>query len=376
MHCLLTTNHWLRLPMERRWRALLITCEEIGFGGAQGAKKRAKQKICQMTISDIMSTLDRLGAAPRKSLGQNFLHDKNLVKWIAEKLELQKGDHVIEIGPGLGALTSEILRRGVSATLLEKDKLFSSFLRRKFSSDRVTILEGDALAYDVREAFPRQPARVIGNLPYYMSTSLLFHFTQQPCPFQQMIFTLQKEVADRLVARPGSPDFGSLSVLLQARWHVIRLRVLPPSVFFPPPRVDSAAVRLRPKKPDEIPLCDWILFERLVKAGFSERRKQVRKALGKVVGSDAAGQGLAAASISESARAEEISLEQWFALTNALGPLRAQETSSGEMLQVVDCNDLPTVERNRAEVHQERLLHRAVHVLVVNRLGEVLLQKR
>lgn len=329
-----------------------------------------------MTISDIMSTLDKLGAAPRKSLGQNFLHDKNLAKWIVEKLEIQKGDHVIEIGPGLGALTSEILRRRVSATLLEKDKLFSSFLRQEFSSDQVTILEGDALAYDVREAFPRQPVRVIGNLPYYMSTQFLFHFTQRPCPFQQMIFTLQKEVADRLVARPGTADFGSLSVLLQARWHVIRLRVLPPAVFFPTPRVDSAVVLLKPKEPDKIPLCDWILFERLVKAGFSERRKQARKVLGKVVGSEAAGQGLAAASINESARAEEISLEQWFALTNALGPLKMQGTIPGEMLQVVDCNDLPTVERNRAQVHQEKLLHRAVHVMVVNGQGEVLLQKR
>ena len=329
-----------------------------------------------MTISDIMSTLDRLRAAPRKSLGQNFLHDKNLAKWIVEKLEIQKADHVIEIGPGLGALTSEILSRGVSATLLEKDKLFSSFLRQKFSSDRVAILEGDALAYDVRQAFPRQPVRVIGNLPYYMSTPLLFYFTQQPCPFQQIVFTLQKEVADRLVARPGSADFGSLSVLLQARWHVIRLRVLPPSVFFPPPRVDSAVVVLRPKEPDEVPLCNWILFERLVKAGFSERRKQVRKALGKVAGSDAAGEGLAAASINESARAEEISLEQWFALTDALAPLKVQGTSPSEMLQVVDCDDIPTVERSRAQVHQEKLLHRAVHVMVVNRQGELLLQKR
>jgi 16S rRNA (adenine1518-N6/adenine1519-N6)-dimethyltransferase len=133
---------------------------------------------------------------------------------------------------------------------------------------------------------------------------------------------------------------------------------------------------LRPKEPDEVPLCNWILFERLVKAGFSERRKQVRKALGKVAGSDAAGQALAAASISETARAEEISLEQWFALTNALAPLKVQGTSPGEMLQVVDCSDLPTVERSRAQVHQEKLLHRAVHVMVVNRQGELLLQKR
>jgi 16S rRNA (adenine1518-N6/adenine1519-N6)-dimethyltransferase len=329
-----------------------------------------------MTISDIMSTLDRLGASPRKSLGQNFLHDKNLAKWIVEKLEVQKADHVIEIGPGLGVLTSEIINRGVSATLLEKDKLFSSFLRQKFLSDRIAILEGDALAYDVREAFPRQPAKVIGNLPYYMSTPLLFHFTRQPCPFQQVVFTLQKEVADRLVARPGTAAFGSLSVLVQARWHVIKLRVLPPSVFFPPPRVDSAVVRLKPKQPEEVRLCDWVLFERLVKAGFSERRKQVRKALGKVSAGEAVRRGLEAAGIDESARAEEISLEQWLVLTSVLSPLKEHGTNPVEMLQVVDRNDLPTVEGNRAQVHQEKLLHRAVHVMVTNRQGEVLLQKR
>ena len=329
-----------------------------------------------MTISDIMSTLSCLGAAPRKTLGQNLLHDQNLAKWIVEKLDIHKGDHVVEIGPGLGALTSEIINRGVSATLLEKDKLFSSFLRQKFCNERVALLEGDALDYDVREAFPWQPARVIGNLPYYVSTPLLFHFSREPCPFEQMVFTLQKEVADRLVARLGSASFGGLSVLLQARWHVIKLRVLAPSVFLPPPRVDSAVVMLKRKQAEEIPLCDWVLFERLVKAGFSERRKQVRKTLGKIVSVEAVRRGLEAATIHDAARAEEISLEQWVALANTLSPPKIDGTSPCEMLQVVDENDRPVVERNRAVIHQEKLPHRAVHVMVVNRQGEVLLQKR
>jgi 16S rRNA (adenine1518-N6/adenine1519-N6)-dimethyltransferase len=133
---------------------------------------------------------------------------------------------------------------------------------------------------------------------------------------------------------------------------------------------------LSPKEPDEVPLCNWILFERLVKAGFSERRKQVRKALGKVSTSEAVARGLEAAAIGESARAEEISLEQWLALTRELSPLKEHLTNPDEILQVVDRNDLPTVERNRAQVHQEKLLHRAVHVMVTNRQGEVLLQKR
>ena len=147
-----------------------------------------------------MSALDSLGAAPRKSLGQNFLHDKNLASWIVEKLEIESGDHVVEIGPGLGALTEEIMRRGVSATLLEKDRAFAKYLREKFDRPDVEVIEGDALEYDTRVEFLYRPAKLIGNLPYYLSSALLFHFTAEPCPFEHMVFTVQKEMADRLSA--------------------------------------------------------------------------------------------------------------------------------------------------------------------------------
>ena len=120
-----------------------------------------------MNITEILSTLSNLGVSPRKSLGQNFLHDKNVAAWVVGKLEAKPGDHVIEIGPGLGALTEEILRRGLSMTLLEKDRAFAGYLCRKFEKQiGVETIEGDALEYDTRPDFLRTPAKVIGNLPY------------------------------------------------------------------------------------------------------------------------------------------------------------------------------------------------------------------
>ena len=199
-----------------------------------------------------MSTLEALGASPRKSFGQNFLHDENLARWIVDRLELLPGDHVIEIGPGLGALTGQIVRRGVSATLLEKDRLFAGFLRQKFSGSGIELIEGDAIRYDARNAFLLRPVKVLGNLPYYMSSQLIFHFCAEPSPFDRMVFTVQKEMADRLAAGPGSKDYGSISIIIQSRWRVEKLRVLPPSVFMPRPQVDSVVILLTLQALDEL----------------------------------------------------------------------------------------------------------------------------
>jgi len=156
-----------------------------------------------MNITEIMSTLQDLGVSPRKSFGQNFLHDKNIAAWIVGKLDLKPVDQVIEIGSGLGALTKEILHSGVSATLLEKDKAFAGYLRKKFADTKIDVIEGDALEYDTRRDFLRQPAKVVGNLPYYASSQLLFHFCAEPCPYDRMVLTVQKEMADRLSASRG-----------------------------------------------------------------------------------------------------------------------------------------------------------------------------
>jgi 16S rRNA (adenine1518-N6/adenine1519-N6)-dimethyltransferase len=347
-----------------------------------------------------MSTLGRLGASPRKSLGQNFLHDNNLARWIVERLELNPGDHVLEIGPGLGALTEWLPLDRVSATLLEKDRLFASFLQERFGGPSLEVKLGDALQYDKRVLFCKGEVKLVGNLPYYVSTALLFHFAAEPCPISRMVLTVQKEVGDRLTASPRSGEYGSLSVLLQRRWQIRRLKVLPPSVFLPRPEVDSLVVELRKKRPEDVPEISEQWFEKVVKAGFSERRKKLTNTLSKLVPAKVAESALAAGGLSRLSRAEELSPEAWVNLAKRLGDFcskarhglgpdvfdqprdgtlvspRPDAVDPNESLQVVDEHDNPVRGVDRATVHAEKLLHRAVHILVLNGVGELFLQRR
>jgi 16S rRNA (adenine1518-N6/adenine1519-N6)-dimethyltransferase len=331
-----------------------------------------------MKISEIKSTLDKLGASPRKSLGQNFLHDSNLARWIVERLELEPGDHVLEIGPGLGALTQWLPLDRVSATLLEKDRLFASFLQERFSRPEVELVVGDALEYDTRGLFCKGPVKLIGNLPYYVSTPLLFHFSAEPCPVSRMILTIQKEVGDRLTASPRSAEYGSLTVLLQRRWQVKRLRVLPPSVFLPRPEVDSLVVELSKRDPADIGEITEQWFAKVVKTGFSERRKKLTNTLSKLAPGSVVEEALAAEGLSVLSRAEELSPEVWVSLARRLGNFQTQTsgTDPKENLQVVDEHDRPTRGLDRATVHAEKQLHRAVHIFLLNSAGELFLQQR
>ncbi len=332
-----------------------------------------------------MSTLEKLGASPRKSLGQNFLHDNNLARWIVERLELAPGDHVLEIGPGLGALTQWLPLDRVSATLLEKDRLFASFLQERFNGPAMEVKLGDALQYDKRTLFCRGEVKLVGNLPYYVSTPLIFHFSAEPCPISRMVLTVQKEVGDRLTAAPRSGEYGSLSVLLQRRWEIKRLRVLPPSVFLPRPEVDSLVVELNKKSPTDIEEISEQWFAKVVKTGFSERRKKLTNTLGKLVPSKAVEEALVADGLGALARAEELSPMAWVNLAKRLGGFRSEGSVNGtppvgvdpkENLQVVDDQDRPLQGVDRATVHAQKLLHRAIHILVLNSAGELFLQRR
>jgi len=332
-----------------------------------------------------MSTLEKLGASPRKSLGQNFLHDNNLARWIVERLELMPGDHVLEIGPGLGALTQWLPLDRVSATLLEKDRLFASFLQERFNGPAVEVKLGDALQYDKRTLFCKGEVKLIGNLPYYVSTPLIFHFSAEPCPISRMVLTVQKEVGDRLTAAPRSGEYGSLSVLLQRRWEIKRLRVLPPSVFLPRPEVDSLVIELNKKSPTDIEEISEQWFVKVVKTGFSERRKKLTNTLGKLVPSKAVEEALIAEGLGGLARAEELSPMAWVNLAKRLGGFRSEGSANAtppvgvdpkENLQVVDEQDCPIRGVDRATVHAERLLHRAIHIFVLNNAGELFLQRR
>ena len=223
-----------------------------------------------MTLTEIQRRLGELEASPIRSLGQNFLHDQNLARWIVAALEIRPGDHVVEIGPGLGALTGFLAEQDIQLTLLEKDGKLAAALSEKFAGGRVGVVHGDALDFDLRALWGRGPVKVIGNLPYYVSTPLIAKFTSPLSPASRLVLTLQLELAQRLNAQPQTKDFGAMTVCVNRRWRVKSLRKLPASVFYPAPKVDSAVISLDRKPAAEVCPLDDVAFEALVRRGFSE----------------------------------------------------------------------------------------------------------
>jgi len=329
-----------------------------------------------MNLSEVRAALDSAGVRPAKRLGQNFLHDQNLARWIVEQAQIGPGDFVLEIGPGLGALTSEILKRGPRLLALEKDARLANFLREKFRDSRFELCHCDALDFDTRILFAERNVKVIGNLPYYMASQLLLRFVNFPSHISLALFMLQDEMARRLSAKPGSADYGALTLQLQLHHHVEYLRKVPRTVFIPEPEVASAIVRFTSRDEKRIGIFDHQMFREIVKRGFSQRRKQLRKLL--------AGQIADWESISKKiatplpARAEELSLQQWIALANLIAPRdeKIALRASAERFPVVDENDRQISTASRLEVHENNFRHRAVHILIFNHAGEILLQKR
>lgn len=329
-----------------------------------------------MKLSEIDATLREIRVSPVKTLGQNFLHDRNLARWIVERAELSADDYVVEVGPGLGALTEFILASGARLLAIEKDARLAEFLRERFGTGRLEILHRDAMDFDVRTLFARPRVKFIGNLPYNISSQLLLQFTKYPSPISLWLCMLQKEMARRLSATPKSDDYGALTLLVQLHYRVEYLRRVPASVFLPQPEVDSAFVKLTPRDPDEFPDYDAERFSKLVRLGFSQRRKQLQKLLRADVGNweNAA----AACGFEPKARAEELSLPQWIALSNFEQPSASASGSNdpAEEFAVVDNDDHVIGAAPRRTVHGDNLLHRAVHILIFNAKGELFLQKR
>ena len=325
-----------------------------------------------MTRTEIQNALSLLGARPRQSLGQNFLHDKNLARWIVAQLGIESGDHIVEIGPGLGALTRLLVRDDISLTLIEKDGRMVEWLRGRISSERVELFHNDALDLDLRTLYGKGPVKIIGNLPYYVSTPLIAKYTSALSPASILVLTLQREVAERLAAAPRTKQFGAMSVCASRRWNIRCARKLPPSVFHPKPQVSSAVVIFERKAARDIAPCDDIFFEALVRRGFAERRKQLRNLL--AVHKDHWSAICAALGARETVRAEELSLAEWERLSQLLQSARAQHGE--EMFCVVDAQDRVIGSGSRDLVHVNNLRHRAIHVLIFNQRGEVFLQKR
>ncbi len=253
---------------------------------------------------------------PRKRFGQNFLRDTSVIEKILGAIAPQPGQHIVEIGPGEGALTRDLLASGAQITAVEIDKdLVPQLLLRFGLSDNFKIIQADALTHDfshMRE--DREKLRIVGNLPYNISTPLLFHLLGYARQITDMHFMLQKEVVQRMAATPGSNHYGRLSVMLQYACRVTPLFTVPPGAFYPAPRVDSAVLRLQPWEQLPHPAVDSKLLGHVVNTAFQQRRKTLRNALKGIISEDA----LTSLKIDSKMRPENLSLADYVAISNAI----------------------------------------------------------
>jgi len=252
--------------------------------------------------------------APRKRFGQNFLQDDAVIQAIARSIGPQESDHLVEIGPGQGALTEALIGSGCQLDAIELDRDLISLLLASFSIyPSFKLYSADALRFDFTSLVTAtdKPLRVVGNLPYNISTPLIFKLLENAHIIQDMHFMLQLEVVERLAAQPGSKDWGRLGIMAQFQCEVTHLFDVPPESFFPPPKVQSAIVRLVPRSTPLYPNCDREQLARVVQLAFSQRRKTLRNNFKNVL-DDAA---LASVGVDPGARAETLALETFVALS-------------------------------------------------------------
>lgn len=256
---------------------------------------------------------------PRKRFGQNFLHDKMIIQRIVNSINSRQGDHVVEIGPGEGALTELVLDKIGSMDVVELDRDLIPLLKIRFvMQDGLRIHQADALKFDFCQLQnTNEKIRIIGNLPYNISTPLLFHLFEHSHCIQDMHFMLQKEVVDRIVAKPGDSAYGRLSVMLQYFCHAEYIFTVKPGAFRPPPKVDSAIVRLVPHEKPPVDIQNFDEFSKLVNFSFTQRRKTLRNILkGKL---DTA--GIEALNLDPTIRPERLSLADFTNISNAINQL-------------------------------------------------------
>lgn len=328
-----------------------------------------------MTGREIKDTLDRVGVLPSKQLGQNFLIDPNMARWIVSQLEVKPEDAVVEVGPGTGSLSEHLVGQVRRLILIEFDARLAANLMERFKDEpTVEVHHADGAKFDGRQLFKHRPMKFLGNLPYSCGGAILKNLLSRPHPFERAVVMLQKEVIDRLAAGPGTKDYGVLSLRTQVNWKVEIGRTVPPDAFYPRPKIDSSVAVLTPRG-SEFPVFDDRLFDELVRRGFAQRRKQLKKQLPKDVDWESVAAELG---VKPTVRAEELDLSQWVELTRLCDthPLKDLPQKSCELFDVVDESDVVVGQKTRGEVHAERLLHRAVHVFVFNKKGDLLLQQR
>ena len=257
------------------------------------------------------------GHRARKRFGQNFLRDQNIIDKIIRSINPKPEDHIIEIGPGLGALTEELMGQ-CYLTLIELDRDLVQRLKDKYpEQNNFELFQADALKFNFEKLISElrpEKLRLVGNLPYNISTPLIFHLLKFKEIISDMHFMLQKEVVNRMAAKPGRKTYGRLSIILQYYCETHHLFDVKPESFSPPPKVDSAIIKIVPRTDIKHPVKDEILFQKLVTQAFSQRRKTIRNNLKKIVNDEQ----LNAANINPQSRPETLPVESFIKLTNMI----------------------------------------------------------
>ncbi|PLX80911.1 MAG: ribosomal RNA small subunit methyltransferase A [Desulfuromonas sp.] len=258
---------------------------------------------------------------PKKRFGQNFLKDQSVIRAILEAAELDPDDQVVEIGPGLGALTENMVGQTSRLLLLEVDRDIAA-LWRKRDEDGLQVVEGDALSLDWNEQLHPGPWKMVANLPYNISSQVVFKILEHRDMFTRMVLMFQREVAERLAASPGGKNYGILSVLCQVWFDIRKVVRVAPGAFFPPPKVESMVLCFDRLPSPRVEIADEPFFLKVVKAAFAQRRKTLRNTLtGAGFSREQVGQGLEMASIDPQRRGETLTLEEFARLTDALNSL-------------------------------------------------------
>ncbi|MBD1390635.1 16S rRNA (adenine(1518)-N(6)/adenine(1519)-N(6))-dimethyltransferase RsmA [Neiella sp. HB171785] len=274
-----------------------------------------------------MNQRNHLGHTARKRFGQNFLTDSHVIDGIVRAISPQSEDILVEIGPGLGALTEPVAEVADHLHVVELDRDLAKRLRHHpFISNKLTVHEGDALKFDFRQLCDDgKKLKVFGNLPYNVSTPLIFHLLSFQDSIENMHFMLQKEVVVRMAAGPGSKAYGRLSVMTQYYCKAVPVLEVPPSAFKPAPKVDSAVIRLIPTAP-QWPAEDVAVLERVVAEAFNQRRKTLRNSLKRQVSAST----LESLGIDPSVRPEQVTIEQFVAISNYVAINGSAEDSENE----------------------------------------------
>ncbi|MBO5763228.1 MAG: ribosomal RNA small subunit methyltransferase A [Lentisphaeria bacterium] len=271
-----------------------------------------------MNRKELLTVLESIGMRPGRGLGQNFLVDSNLLDSIVRDAAPKPGEVVLEVGPGFGALTRKLLESGAEVYAVEFDHRIAEYLRKNLPHERLHLIEDDACRVDFTKILPREkPFRSIANLPYSISSIFLARLLELPEPPREMIFMLQREMADRLAAAPGCKAYGALSVRTQYDYQVRILRAVPPEVFFPPPEVDSAVVGF-----SRLDNGSDVQFRRhlggVVKTAFAQRRKQMGKVLGANYGREKIEKIFAELDLPMEIRPDRVDVSTFAALTEKL----------------------------------------------------------